>query len=136
MAGPEEVESKSTTAFTASVLLDGETLPRTRSADAEWTVSWADPQESSTVPASISDSGTLAALWVAQDASLIVRAAYINDDSTVCLAEQEVVITKGDPDGGPNGGNNNANGAICGAVGMLGFAGMFVGLVALRIARR
>ena len=135
MAGPEGVASDSTTAFTASVLLDGETLPRSRSEEAEWTVSWADPEKNSAVPASISDSGTLSAHWVAVDASLIVRAAYVNDDSTVCLAEQAVVIAAGDPDGAPNGGNGGSV-AICGAVGMLGFVGLFVGLVALRFARR
>ncbi len=136
VAGPERVESNSTTAFTATVLLDGETLPRSRSEEAEWTVSWADPEKNSTLPASISDSGTLSAHWVAQDASLIVRAAYINDDSTVYLAEQAVVIGAGDPDDNSNGGNGSSSGAACGALGMLGFVGMFVGLVALRITRR
>ena len=102
----------------------------------EWTVSWADPDETSVVPASISDSGTLSAGWVAQDASLIVRAAHINDNNTVCLAEQAVVLAAGDPDGNQNDGNTNGSAAPCGAVGMIGFVGLFLGLVALRIARR
>jgi len=140
LTGPERVESNAGQFYQANVRLDGETRAQVRSEQTRWSVAPAERsgggRELQSAPASVSAEGALTAEWVAADTSVVLRAAYINDNDSVCLAEKVITIGAGDAADDPALRPAAIGPATCGAVGVIGFLGLVLGLAALWTTRR
>jgi hypothetical protein len=89
------------------------------------------------IRAAIAEDGTLALDAASTGDRLIVSVSLANDDGTACEGRLEVAVIAPDPTDPEVGRTTDGGGtaASCGAVGMIGFLGMFVGLCTMRAGR-
>ena len=71
--------------------------------------------------------GQLTTDWVAEETPVVLVAAFVNDDSTVCVAEKEIIIAAGNPGDEPGARSTPATSA-CGAMGSIGLFSLMIGL--------
>lgn len=128
LSGPDRVESAAPHSFTADVFLDGEFTARP--ADVRWSVFSGEGAEQVTPPAIIDDSGLMHTEPVGIDTSVIVRAVYLNEDDSACVAEKSVTIAKRAGRDVIGAGTSGASRASpCGATGLIPLLFAFMGLI-------
>lgn len=136
ITGPDRMESPASGVFDALVLLDGDTAPARRPAEVRWSLQADSSVAQLLSPRSVHDAATVTTGWVPEDRTMILRAAYVNDDRTACLAEKSVVVGAGDPADEPTRGRASPSGLMpCGAAGFIGWIFVGIGLLTVRVVR-
>lgn len=137
VTGPDLVADGQRGKYSARVWLDGEFDGRIVE-DANWELLRADNRSTRT-NSTMANDGTMTARLATGESSIVVRAAYINDDDTVCLGEKTVTVgarVSGDlgTAQGLNEGASATSGStrLCGSVGLIGWWFAGTGLVVLR----
>jgi carboxypeptidase T len=137
VTGPPEVAVGQSHVYSASVRIEGRTGSIPSGEGIVWTVSPLTEGVAGGIRAAISEDGTLALDAASTGDRLIVSVSLANDDGTACEGRLEVAVIAPDPTDPEVGRTTDGGGtaASCGAVGMIGFLGMFVGLCTMRAGR-
>ncbi len=134
ISGPDQVASLSRATFESRVMLEGETAARSVQ-DVRWFLAGGDSGATLVQPVESSMNSAVETEWVPEPRSLVLRAAYLNDDRSACLGEKAITILAGDPAEDPQSGRAEPTGSpfsACGAAGLLSWTMLWIGLMGYR----